>query len=107
MWAEPWTWCRVALGLPGADVHPLRAPTLAHASRGAWQLGDHTSALALADEALSLVDRGSTTWCDAQIGRANALPFLGRLDDADAAATAAVELGGDDAAAPFSGSQPC
>ena len=59
----------VALGLPGADVHPLRAPTLSHASRGAWQLGDHTSALALADEALSLVDRGSTTWCDAQIGR--------------------------------------
>ena len=99
MWAEPWTWCRVALGLPGADVHPLRAPTLGHASRGAWQLGDHTSALALAHEALSLVDRGSTTWCDAQIGRANALTFLGRVDQADDAATAAAELEGDDSRA--------
>ena len=97
MWAEPWSWCRVALDLPGADVHPLRAGTLVHAGRGAWHLGDHASALALADEALSLVDRGSTTWCEAQIGRANALTFLGRLDDADAAVTAAVELGGDDA----------
>jgi predicted ATPase len=96
VWAEPWSWCRVALGLPGADVHPLRAPTLAHASRGAWQVGDHTRALALADEALALVDRGTTTWCDAQIRRSNALTFLGRLDDADAAATAAVELGGND-----------
>ena len=97
IWAEPWSWCRVALGLPGADVHPLRALTLVHASRGAWQVDDHTGALALADQALSLADRGSATWCEAQIGRANALLFLGRLDDADAAATAAVELGGDDA----------
>ena len=97
LWAEPWSWCRVALGLPGAEIHRLRAPTLVHASLGAWQAGDHTSALALADQALSLADRGSATWCEAQIGRANALIFLGRLDDADAAATAAVELGGDDA----------
>jgi predicted ATPase/class 3 adenylate cyclase len=96
VWAEPWSWCRVALGLPGADAHPLRAPTLIHASLGAWQGGDHTGALALADEALSLVDLGCTTWCEAQIGRANALLFLGRLDEADAAATAAVEFGGDD-----------
>jgi hypothetical protein len=96
IWAEPWSWCRVALGLPGADVHPLRALTLTHASRGAWQVGDQTGALELADQALSLADRGSTTWCEAQIARANALSFLGRLDDADAAATAAVELGADD-----------
>jgi hypothetical protein len=54
VWAEPWSWCRVALGLPGADVHPLRAATLSHASRGAFQLGDNASALALADQALSL-----------------------------------------------------
>ncbi len=61
----------------------------------AWQVGEHTSALALADQALSLVDPGSATWCEAQIARANVLLFLGRLDDADAAATAAVEFGGD------------
>ena len=96
IWPEPWSWCRVALGLPGADVHPLRALTLVHASRGAWQVDDHTGALALADQAVSLADRGSATWCEAQIGRANALLFLGRLDDADAAATTAVELGDDD-----------
>jgi predicted ATPase/class 3 adenylate cyclase len=96
VWAEPWSWCRVALDLPGADVHPLRALTLTCASRGAWQVGDQTGALALADQALSLADPGTTTWCEAQSARANALGFLGRLDDADAAATAAVELGGDD-----------
>jgi hypothetical protein len=95
IWPEPWSWCRVALGLPGADTHPLRALTLSHASRGAWQVGDHTGALALADQALSLADRGSVTWCEAQNGRANALMFLGRLDEADAAASAVVELGGD------------
>jgi predicted ATPase len=97
VWAEPWSWCRVALDLPGADVHPLRAAALAHASRGAWQLGDHAGALALADQAVSLADRGSPIWCDAQIGRANALIYLGRPDDADAAATAAVDAGADDA----------
>ena len=97
IWAEPWSWCRVALDMPGADDHPLRALALTHASRGAWQIGDHTSALALADQAVSLADRGSPTWCEAQIARSNALLFLGRPDDADAAATAAVEPGGDDA----------
>ena len=97
LWAEPWAWCRVALGLPGAEVHRLRAPTLVHASLGAWQVGDHIGALALADQALALADRGSATWCEAQIARANALLFLGRLDDADAAATAAVEFGSDNA----------
>jgi hypothetical protein len=96
LWAEPWSWCRVALDLPGADVHFLRALTLAHASRGAWQVGDHSGALALADQAVSLAERGSATWCEAHIARANALLFLGLLDDADAAATAAVEFGGDD-----------
>ena len=98
LWAEPWSWCLVALGLPGADVHPMRAMTLVHASRGAWQVGDHTSSLALADEALVLADPGSTTWCEAQNVRANSLTFLGRADEADAAATAAVQFGGHDAA---------
>jgi len=97
IWPEPWSWCRVALGLPGADLHPLRALTLSHASRGAWQVGDHTGALALADQAVSLADQGTETWCEAQSIRATALLFLGRLDDADAAANAAVEIGGDDA----------
>ena len=96
IWAEPWSWCRVALGLPGADVHPLRALALTHASRGAWHVGDHTGALDLADQALSLADPGSTTWCEAQLARAIALSHLGRLDDADAAVTAAVDLGADD-----------
>ncbi|MEP6661962.1 MAG: adenylate/guanylate cyclase domain-containing protein [Acidimicrobiales bacterium] len=92
VWAEPWSWCAIALTLPGAEVHPLRAPTLVHASLGAWQLGDHTGALALADQAIALVVRGSRAWCDAQTCRAFALTFLGRLEEADAAATSAVQL---------------
>jgi predicted ATPase/class 3 adenylate cyclase len=92
VWAEPWTWCQIGLALAGAEQHPLRAATLVHASHGAWQLGNYTTALALADEAAALVDPGSSPWCDAQTRRAFALTFLGQLDEAEAAATAAVEL---------------
>ncbi len=91
VWAEPWSWCDTALALPGADTHVLRAATLVHASRGAWQLGDHTTALALADQAVAVADIKSTTWRDAQIARSTALAFLGRLHEAEVAATAGAE----------------
>jgi hypothetical protein len=90
VWAEPWAWCRDALELPGADGHPLRAAVLVQASRGAWQLGNHARALALADEALTLADAGTVLWAKAQGNRATALTFLGRLLEAEEAATAAV-----------------
>ena len=91
VWAEPWAWCHTALALPGADEHFLRAATLVHASLGAWQLGDEPGALALADQAVALAETNSATWRDAQTSRANALAFLGRLGEAELAATAAVE----------------
>ena len=91
VWAEPWSWCDTALALPGADTHVLRAATLVHASRGAWQLGDHPTALALADQAVAVADINSTTWRDAQIARSTALAFLGRLHEAEVAATAGAE----------------
>ncbi len=91
VWAEPWSWCQTALALPGADEHSLRAATLVQASRGAWQLGDQATSLALVDQAVALADTKSGTWREAQISRAITLTFLGRLDEAEEAATAAVE----------------
>jgi hypothetical protein len=91
VWAEPWAWCRDALELPRAEGHPLRAAVLVQASRGAWQFGDHDRALAMGTEALELVDGGTVLWANAQMSRATALTFLGRLSEAEAAATAAVE----------------
>ena len=95
VWAEPWSWCQTALALSEAATHPLRAAVLVQASRGAWQLGDPGSALALADQAVVLADTNSATWRDAQISRATVLTFLGRLDEAEEAAAAAVETLGD------------
>jgi predicted ATPase/DNA-binding SARP family transcriptional activator len=91
IWAEPWAWCEAALALPGADAHPLRARALVHLSRGAWQLGDHSRALALADEAVALADGDTTMWRDAQTARSVALTFLGRLEEAVTAASAGAE----------------
>jgi predicted ATPase/DNA-binding SARP family transcriptional activator len=96
VWAEPWAWCEVALALPGADAHPLRAGALMHLSRGAWQLGEHSRALALAEEALVLADAGTATWHDVQTARAIALTFLGRLDEARTAAAAGADSSTDD-----------
>ena len=90
VWTEPWGWSEVALGLPGADVHPLRHGALIHAGQGAWQLGDQERALALADEALSISREGTEKWRDAQRLRAYALVFLGRLEEADGASVAAI-----------------
>ena len=90
VWTEPWGWSEVALGLPGADVHPLRHGALICAGQGAWQLGDQERALTLADEALSIAEEGTEEWRDAQRLRAYALVFLGRLEDADAASVAAI-----------------
>jgi hypothetical protein len=95
VWSEAWAWCRDALELPEADGHPLRAAALVQASRGAWQLGDHARALALGDEALAIAQPGSLLWATAQGCRATALTFLGRLGEADEAATAAVDAAGD------------
>ena len=95
VWAEAWAWCGDALELAGADGHPLRAAALVQASRGAWQLGDQARALALGDEALAIAQPGSVLWADAQRCRATALTFLGRLREADEAATAAVDAARD------------
>jgi predicted ATPase/DNA-binding SARP family transcriptional activator len=95
VWAAPWAWCRDALELPGADGHPLRAAVLVQASRGAWQLGDHDRALALGAEVLTLADAGTVLWAHAQINRASAFTFLGRLSEAEQAAISAVEAAAD------------
>jgi predicted ATPase/DNA-binding SARP family transcriptional activator len=89
IWSEPWTWCEAALTLPGAVDHPLRAAALVGASDGAWQLGDHARSVELADAAIALAAAGCRAWCDAHVAKASALVWLGRLDDAIAAATAA------------------
>jgi hypothetical protein len=47
----------------------------------------------------------TTTWRDAQISRATVLTFLGRLDEAEEAAAAAVETLGDAPTAPASSGQ--
>jgi hypothetical protein len=58
VWTEPWSWCRLALDLPGAADHPLRAAALACSSEGAWQLGHHQHAVELADAAIALARPG-------------------------------------------------
>jgi predicted ATPase/DNA-binding SARP family transcriptional activator len=90
VWTEPWSWCDQVLRMAGADVHPLRAEVLAMASDGAWQLDDHTRAIALADEAIALAEPGGATWRHAQSARADALAFEGRMQEAVTAATASV-----------------
>jgi predicted ATPase/DNA-binding SARP family transcriptional activator len=91
VWTEPWSWCRLALDLPGTADHPLRAAALACSSEGAWQLGHHEQAIELADAAIALARPGAEAWRDAHRSKAAALMWLGRLDEAIAAATAAVE----------------
>ena len=90
VWPEPWTWCDIALGLPGADTHPLRRLVLQHASIGAWELGDQPKSLALADEALVLAEPRLLGAREAHGVRAFALMFTGQFAEADAAATAGV-----------------
>jgi predicted ATPase len=91
VWTEPWTWCGLALDLPGAADHPLRAAALACCSEGAWQLGHHERAVELADAAIALARPGDDAWRDAHNTKAAPLMWLGRLDAAVAAATAAVD----------------
>jgi predicted ATPase len=91
VWPEPWSWCDVALCLPGADRHALRPLALLGASYGAWQLGDYARSNELADTAIGLVGPGTEVWRDAHRIKAGTLIWLGRFDDALASASAAVK----------------
>jgi hypothetical protein len=90
VWAEAWSWGDAALELIGPDAHPLKVQTLLLASRGAWQRGDQTRALALADQGVDLGVVGSEEWRLLQEYRASALVFLGRFDEGVATAATAV-----------------
>jgi hypothetical protein len=90
VWSEPWSWCELALEVPGAADHPLRAAALIGVSEGAWQHGHHARSVELADAAISLVEPGSTVWRDAHRIKAGALVWLGRLEDAVSSAECAV-----------------
>ncbi|HTN81826.1 MAG TPA: adenylate/guanylate cyclase domain-containing protein [Acidimicrobiales bacterium] len=90
VWAEAWSWADASLALEGAARHPLHLDALLLASRGAWQRGDLTRALALADSGLDLVVEGSDRWREVQEHRAGALVFLARLDESLSAAKASV-----------------
>jgi predicted ATPase/DNA-binding SARP family transcriptional activator len=91
VWAEPWSWCDIAIALPGAVDHPLWPAALLGASDGAWQLGDHRRCVELADTAISLVETRSEIWCEAHRIKAAALVWLGRFDEAVESASAAVD----------------
>ena len=83
VWTEAWGWSDVALGSPGADVHPLRhgADDLI-AGQGAWQLGDQERARRSRTRRSRLVEEGSEEWRDAAgASRADALVFLGRFEE--------------------------
>ena len=90
VWGEPWVWSRAALGLPGASNHPLRPAALLAVAQGAWQHGQHTQAVEVADEVIAIVEPGSELWREAHRLMAAALVWLGRFGEADTAATAAV-----------------
>ena len=90
VWSEPWAWSLTALDLPGASTHPLRPAALLTASDGAWQHGHYIRAVELAQTVIGLVEPGSEGWREAHRKVAMALVWLGRLDEADAAATIAV-----------------
>jgi hypothetical protein len=90
VWSEPWSWYRLALELPGAADHPLRAAALIGMSDGAWQLGHHLQSVELADAAIALVEPGSTLWREAHRIKAGPLIWLGRFEDAVTAASTAV-----------------
>ena len=91
IWPEPWSWCDIALCLPGTPDDPIRPLALLGASDGAWQLGHHDRSVELADTAISLVEPGTEVWREAHRIKAGALIWLGRFDDAVASASAAVE----------------
>jgi predicted ATPase/DNA-binding SARP family transcriptional activator len=90
VWSEPWDWSVTALDVPGASTHPLRPAALLTASGGAWQRGNPTAAVALAEMVIGLVEPGSELWREAHRMKAAALVWLGRFDDASSAATTAV-----------------
>ncbi|HMK12913.1 MAG TPA: NB-ARC domain-containing protein [Acidimicrobiales bacterium] len=89
-WAEAWAWADTALEVIGPGLHPLKVDTLLFASRGAWQRGDLVQSLSLADSALDMVVEGSEAWRYVQELRSGALIFLGRIDEAAAAAADSV-----------------
>jgi hypothetical protein len=91
VWPEPWSWCDVAIGLPGAADHPLWPAALLGASDGAWQLGDHRRCVELADTAIGLSEPRSMLWREAHRIKAAALVWLGRFDEAVESASAAVD----------------
>ena len=90
VWGEPWAWSLAALGLPGASNHPLRPDALLAVAQGAWQHEHHTEALEVAQDVIAIVEPGSEQWREAHRLMAAALVWLGRLPEADTAATAAV-----------------
>ena len=77
--------------MPGVADHPSYPDALVGASDGAWQLGDHMRCLELADMAIALAEPGSPAWRDAHVNKSEALIWLGRIEDAITAATAAGE----------------
>jgi predicted ATPase len=90
VWSEPWSWCEVALELPGAVDHPLRADALLGASDGAWQLGHHARSVELADAAIALAEPGSPVWRDAHRIKSGAQIWLLQFEAAVTSATVAV-----------------
>ena len=90
VWGEPWAWSLAALGLPGASNHPHRPAALLAVAQGAWQHEQHAQALEVTHEVIAIVEPGSELWREAHRLMAAALVWLGRLDEADTAATAAV-----------------
>jgi hypothetical protein len=90
VWGEPWAWGVTALDLPGASNHPLRPDALLAVAQGAWQHEQHAQALEVAQEVITIVEPGSEQWREAHRLMAAALVWLGRFDEADTAATAAV-----------------
>ena len=90
VWGEPSQWALTALDMPGAGDHPMRPAVALAAAEGAWQRGDHERSRALCAEVLDMLQPHSEVWREAQRLIAGALVWLGRFEDADAAATASI-----------------